>query len=77
MIFYTAGEALRRAVPGHVPYAEKNGVWARGKEPVKRALDSAWRPWLDDKITSEQAIADLVVRAAGPSPTPARSRKRE
>jgi len=75
MIFYTAGEAMRRAVPGHVPYAEKNGVWARGQEPLRRALDAAWRPWLDGKVTSEEAIADLVARAAGPPPPPARKRK--
>ena len=76
MIFYTAGEAVRRAVPGHVPYAEKNGVWARGQEPLRSALDAAWRPWLDGKVTSsEQAIADLVVRAAGPPSSGTRRRK--
>lgn len=75
MIFYTAGEATRRAVPGHVPYAEKNGVWARGQEPLRGALEAAWGPWLDGKITSEQAITDLVVRAAGPRAPVARKRR--
>jgi len=76
MIFYTAGEATRRAVPGHVPYAEKNGVWARGREPLRRALETAWGPWLDGKLTSEEAINDLVVRAAAPPPPTPRPRKR-
>lgn len=75
MIFYTAGEATRRAVAGHVPYAEKTGVWS-GKESLRAALDAAWRPWLDGKVTSEQAIADLVARAAGPPPPAPRVRKR-
>lgn len=77
MIFYTAGEAARRAIPGHVPYAEKTGVWARGLEPLRGALEAAWRPWLDGKVTSEQAITDLVVRAAGPPKAPPRARRRE
>ena len=72
MIFYTAGEAAKRAIPGHVPYAEKYGIWARGREPIKRALDAAWRPWLDGQGYSQDAIADLVARAAGPPPAKAR-----
>jgi len=75
LIFYTAGEAMRRAIPGYTPYAETYGVWARGREPVKRALDAAWRPWLDGKGYSQDAIADLVARAAGPAPPPQKVRK--
>lgn len=66
MIFYTAGEATRRAVPGHVSYARKNGVWARGREPLRRAIEAAWQPWLDGKTSMDAAILDLVVRAAPP-----------
>lgn len=66
MIFYTAGEATRRAVPGHVPYARKNGVWARGREPLRRAVEAAWQPWLDGKTAMDAAILDLVVKAAPP-----------
>ena len=63
MIFYTAGEATRRAVEGHVPYAE-GGVWARGMEPLRQALAAAWQPWLDGKVSREAAIRDLVLKAA-------------
>lgn len=66
MIFHTAGEATRRAVPGHVPYARKNGVWARGREPLRQAVEAAWQPWLDDKTSMEAAIRDLVLKAAPP-----------
>jgi hypothetical protein len=62
MIFYTAGEATRREVPGHVPYAE-GGVWARGRESLRQALIASWQPWLDQKITREEALADLVMKA--------------
>jgi hypothetical protein len=67
MIFFTAGEATRRAVAGHVPYAE-GGVWARGLEPLHQALIAAWLPWLDGKVTRERALADLVTRAAPQAP---------
>jgi hypothetical protein len=62
MIFFTAGEAVRRAVPGHVPYAETNGLW-RGRMGVFRpALESAWRPYLDGKGTLEATLGELMRR---------------
>ena len=66
MIFYTAGEAVRRAIPGHVPYAEANGIWARGMGAFKPALDTAWRPWLDGTGSRQQALAELVSGAGLP-----------
>jgi len=75
MIFYTAGEAARRAIPGHVPYAEKYGIWARGREPMRRALEGAWRPWLDGQGYSQDAITNLVVRAGAPMAPPPKARK--
>jgi hypothetical protein len=67
LIFYTAGEATRRAIPGHVPYAKKNGVWARGREPLRQAVEAAWQPWLDGKTSRDAAIRDLVTKAAPPA----------
>jgi hypothetical protein len=62
MIFFTAGEAVRRAVPGHVPYAETNGLW-RGRMGVFRpALESAWRPYLEGKGTLEATLGELMRR---------------
>ncbi|MEO8360697.1 MAG: hypothetical protein ABI672_11760 [Vicinamibacteria bacterium] len=63
MIFYTAGEATRQAVEGHVPYAE-GGVWARGMEPLRKALAAEWQPWLDGKVTRDAALKALVLKAA-------------
>ena len=62
MIFYTAGEAARTVVPGHVPYAEANGLWPRGMAAFRSALDTAWKPYLDGKGTRDEAFAALVAR---------------
>jgi hypothetical protein len=64
MIFFTAGDAVRRVVPGHVPYAEKFGVWQRGLGPMKVALEEVWKPYLDGKGTREEAFRALVERTA-------------
>ena len=78
MVFYTAGEGVRRAIPGHVPYADKTGVWARGQERVHQALIAAWRPWLDGQGASQDAIEDLVARAGAPiAPPPAPARRKK
>ncbi len=62
LIFFTAGEAVRRAVPGHVPYAEKFGVWQRGMGPFRAALEELWKPYLDGRGTRDEAFAALVTK---------------
>jgi hypothetical protein len=62
LIFYTAGEVTRQRFPGHEPYAEHQGLWARVQTwadllPLVRAQ---WQPWLDGRISFEQAISGLV-----------------
>lgn len=61
-IFYTAGELTRRAIPGHVPYAEKNGIWSRIPEYTRAfaALKQSWRPYLDGEIAFDEAIRRYV-----------------
>ena len=60
LIFFTAGEAVRRVIPDHVPYAEKFGVWQRGMEPFKVPLEETWKPYLDGRGTREEAFAELI-----------------
>lgn len=60
MIFFTAGEAVRARLPGHVPYAVANGMWARGMGRFKPALDAAWLPWLRGDGSRDAAIAALI-----------------
>jgi len=62
MIFYTAGEAVRAAVPGHDPYAEVNGMWLRRMRPYKTILDEVWKPYLDGAGTFDDAIRRIVAR---------------
>lgn len=64
LIFFTAGEAVRRVVPEHVPYAEKFGVWQRGLAPMKVALEEIWKPYLDGHGTRDEAFAKLIKRTA-------------
>jgi len=64
MIFYTAGEAVRRVIPDHVPYAEKFGVWQRGMGSFKVALDETWKPYLDGHGTRDEAFASVITRTA-------------
>jgi len=68
MIFFTAGEAVRRVIPGHIPYADKFGVWQRGLEQFKVALEETWKPYLDGHGTREEALAELIKRTAVPPP---------
>jgi len=61
MIFYTAGEAVRSVSPGHVPYAEANGLWMqKGLGSFKAALDAAWKPYLEGKGTLDEALIALL-----------------
>jgi hypothetical protein len=66
MIFFTAGEAVRNVVPSHVPYAEAEGVWARGMGTLKPALESAWKPYLEGRGSRDEALTALVKAAAAP-----------
>ena len=62
LTFYTAGVLTQRMIPGHVPYAEKNGLWARVAD-FRRALpvlQHTWQRYLDGEIT----FADAVQRYA-------------
>ncbi len=61
MIFATAGEAVRRIVADHVPFAELHGLWGgRSFGPHKARVDAAWGPWLRGEGTLEDALAALV-----------------
>ncbi len=64
LIFFTAGEAVRRVIPGHVPYAEKFGVWQRGMSQFRVPLEEIWKPYLDGRGTREEAFAELIKRTA-------------
>lgn len=60
MIFYTAGEAVKAAVPGHQRYADVSGVWNRGMTEQKALLERDWQPYLDGKISLDEALLRLL-----------------
>jgi hypothetical protein len=37
LVFFTAGEAVRRVFPRHVPVGEVSGVWNRGLAPFPQS----------------------------------------
>jgi len=62
MIFYTSAEAVRSVFPDHVGYAQAHGVWQRGMEPLRQALEETWKPYLEGKGTRDEAIVALIRR---------------
>ena len=62
LIFFTAGEAVKRAVPSHVPYADTNGLW-RGFAQSKPAMDEAWKPYLDGPSLGDTKARDAAIVA--------------
>jgi hypothetical protein len=63
LIFYTAGDSVRREIPSHVPYTDATNMWPRLGPDLKTALDAGWRPFLDGKGTREGAVAETLRKA--------------
>lgn len=62
LVFFTAAEAVRSASPDYVDYAQKTGVWQRGMEPLRQALEETWKPYLAGKGSRDKAIMSLIRR---------------
>jgi len=60
MIFYTAGDAVKRTVPNHVPYGETAGIWQRDPGHFRQALIAAWQPHLDGRTSRDDALRELI-----------------
>jgi hypothetical protein len=74
MIFFTAGEAVRRVEPTHVSVADAFGIWplrlsgaSLPAQRLKPLLEEIWKPYLDGRGTRDEALSALVVRAAAVS----------
>lgn len=64
LVFFTAGEAVRQAIPAHIPYAIKFGIWDRGLSSFKAPLEEIWKPYLEGHGTRDDALAELIKRTA-------------
>ncbi len=69
VLFYTVGEAVRREWPDHVPYAESQGLWARGGwDAFKKAIEQHWAARLDGKPSLQTAADKLNYALGAPDP---------
>jgi hypothetical protein len=75
LLFYTTGELLRRDLAygtlngvsfqgtdpsNYQPYAERFGLYAGGWERFRGMLDLYWRPYLENKVSFDTAMARLA-----------------
>jgi hypothetical protein len=76
LLFYTTGELIRPLAldgsgspsasssggssSGYVPYAVREGLYKRGWENYLRILTEYWQPYLDGRVTFDDAIAHMV-----------------
>jgi len=61
LIWYTAAEAVKSAIPSHRGYAEVGGMWnQKGLGSFKAGLDADWKPYLDGKTTLDAALVGLL-----------------
>lgn len=61
LIFYTSGEIVAELIPGHVPYAVKNGLWNHTDlARLKPLLDQYWRPYIRGAATFDEALGAIL-----------------
>jgi hypothetical protein len=64
LIFYSAGELARRDLDGvgvhYEPYADKEGLWARGWQDYRSVLALFWRAHLDGKLSLDDAMSQIM-----------------
>jgi hypothetical protein len=72
VLFYTTGEAVRQILeedgkPGYTPMLY--GIFDRGSSwgRYRKALESAWRPYIDGKQSLSQAAAGLIEAVRKPA----------
>ena len=71
LLFYATGEVVRRRLgPSYVPYADKNGLWARGMADHERPIKQHWPQYLDGAIDMDTALARLVASLPAGAPPP-------
>jgi hypothetical protein len=62
LIFFTAGDAVKRVAPTHAPYADAHGLW-RGFAQSKPAIDEFWKPYLDGPALGDPKARDAAILA--------------
>lgn len=61
VLFYSVGEAVKRRVPSHVPYADQYGLYDSGDWKLWRPLmQQHWAPYVEGRVPLEDAARNLV-----------------
>jgi hypothetical protein len=70
LIFYTTGEVIKPVFneqasaanhdPGYTPYAVRERLYQRGWDDYLKLLTRFWQPYLDGRVTFDDAIAHIV-----------------
>jgi hypothetical protein len=73
LIFYTTGEVVRPVMNSasagenggappadYTPYAVREGLYRRGWDEYLKLLNRFWQPYLDNRVTFDDAIARMV-----------------
>jgi hypothetical protein len=68
VLFYTAGEIVRRYIPGYEPYGIRNGVLEKGWEGALAVLEKDWKPYLDGRAEFGAAVRAMVADYGVPRP---------
>ena len=72
IIFFTVDELVKRELhkdndPRYQPYAYRFGVYDRGWQNIRMALERDWQPYLDGKVDFGRAMAMLVADCSTPA----------
>jgi len=69
VLFWTAGEAVRRELPEHVPYAQANGLWNRnGWDRYLPVIEQHWASRLEGRPALQTAADKLNYALGAPDP---------
>ncbi|MBV9181336.1 MAG: hypothetical protein JO356_08485 [Acidobacteria bacterium] len=61
VLFYTSGELVAELAPGYIPYADKNGLWARVWAGADREfIEKDWKPHISGAVSIQAALTRLV-----------------
>ena len=67
ILFYTSGELTRRALADRGVFEfqpSMAGMYARGFQGFRKALETHWQMYLDGKVTRDEAIRQILIETA-------------
>jgi hypothetical protein len=68
VLFYTAGEIVRRYLPGYETYGIRHGMFVTGWPESLPVLEKDWKPYLDGRTDLASAVRAVVAGYGVPIP---------